>query len=382
MLIKSIQTYSALLLILFVSACGPKQSGAPKGPTAVQVKTQEIKPSNAVYYDEYPATINALNQVELRPQVNGYITAIHFKEGEHVRKGQALYSIDQQQYEAAYQQSLANSAVQEANLIKAQKDVDRYRELNKHDAVAKQLVDNAEANYTAAKKQVDAANATVRSVQTNVRYTTITAPFDGTIGLSQVRLGTSVSAGQTVLNTVSSDSPVAADISVDQREIYSFSQLRNLKPGADDSTFRLVFNGEVYPAPGKISLIDRAVNTQTGTIIVRIEFPNTDGALRAGMTGTVRVLNNKSVQSILIPFKAVTEQLGEYFVYVVKTDSNKVTQQRVTIGKQVGRDIVIRTGLQGGETIVTEGVQNLKEGSSIAVSSGTPEQKPEKKKTN
>ena len=384
MLIKSIPTYSALLLLVVASSCGPKQAPPPKGSTAIQVKTQEVKPSNAVYYDEYPATINALNQVELRPQVNGYITAIHFKEGDHVRKGQALYSIDQQQYEAAYQQSLANVAVQEANLVKAQKDVDRYRELNKHDAVAKQLVDNAEANYTAAKKQVDAANATVRSVQTNVRYTTITAPFDGTIGLSQVRLGTSVSAGQTILNTVSSDNPVAADISIDQKEIYRFSQLRTVKPGTADSTFRLVFNGDVYPAPGKISLIDRAVNSQTGTIIVRIEFPNPDGTLRAGMTGTVRVLNNRAVESILVPFKAVTEQLGEYFVYVVRTDSSKVTQQRVTIGKQIARDVVVRTGLKGGETIVTEGVQNLKEGSVVAVGTGAPEpeQKAGQKKAN
>jgi membrane fusion protein (multidrug efflux system) len=366
MLIKSIHYFTAVLLIAIISSCGQKPQGPPK-PGPVNVAVQKIEETDAVYYDEYPASIVALNQVELRPQVNGYITAIHFKEGDRVKKGQKLYSIDPQQYEAAYQQSNANLAVQEANLVKAQKDVERYRELNKHDAVAKQLVDNAEANYEAAKRTVEAGRATARSVQTNVRYTTITAPFDGTIGISQVRLGTAVSAGQTILNTVSTDSPIAADVSIDQREIYRFTQYQNAKVNKSDSTFRLAFSGVLYPKPGKISVIDRAVNAQTGTIIVRIDFPNPDNSLRAGMSGTLRVLNDASRKSILIPFKAVTEQLGEYFVYVVKTDSNKVTQQRVNIGKQISSNVIVKDGLKGGETIVTEGVQNLREGSAIAV---------------
>ncbi|NOT75793.1 MAG: efflux RND transporter periplasmic adaptor subunit [Cyclobacteriaceae bacterium] len=369
MLLRSIPNIFSILFIVMVFSCTPKGQ-QPQKPGPVNVTVQKISEKDAVYYDEYPATVIALNQVELRPQVNGYITAVHFKEGDRVKKGQKLYSIDQQQYEAAYQQSVANQAVQEANLVKAQKDVERYRELNKHDAVAKQLVDNAEANYEAAKRTLEASKASVKSVQTNVRYTSITAPFDGTIGISQVRLGTAVSAGQTILNTVSSDNPIAADLSIDQKEIYRFVQFQGVKSSKTDSTFRLAFNGIIYPHPGKISLIDRAVNAQTGTIIVRLEFSNPENNLRAGMSGTVRVLNDASKKSILVPFKAITEQLGEYFVYVVKTDSNKVTQQRVIIGKQVARDVVILKGLNDGETIVVEGVQNLKEGSAIAVKNG------------
>jgi len=373
MFIKSTQNLAILLLLLFAASCGPKQQPVKQPP--VQVTVQKIAESNAIYYDEYPATLTAINQVELRAQVNGYITAIHFNEGNHVKAGQKLYSIDQQQYEGAYQQALANLAVQEANLVKAQKDVERYRELDKHDAVAKQLVDNAEATYEAGKKQVEAAKATVRSVQTNVRYTSINAPFDGTIGISQVKLGAAVSAGQTILNTVSSDNPIAADFSIDQKEIDRFTRLNAGSTGTADSMFRLAFNGKVYPHVGKIRLIDRAVNSQTGTIIVRLEFSNPGNALRAGMSGTIRVLNNAAKKSILIPYKAVTEQLGEFFVYVVKVDSNKVTQQRVTVGKQVSRNVVINDGLKDGDTIVTEGVQNLREGSAIAINTGAPEQK-------
>ncbi len=357
---------SVLFLVALLSAasCGP--SGPQNTPpSAIPVTVQTVQATNAVYYDEYPATVSALNQVDLRPQINGYINGIHFKEGQHVKKGERLYSIDPQQYEGAYQQAAANLAAQEANLVRAKKDVDRYHALEQQNAVARQLVDNAEAAYEVARKQVEAARAGVESVQTNVRYTTIAAPFDGTIGLSMVKMGAAVSAGQTVLNTISSDNPIGVDISIDQKEIFRFTRIKdNPKPG--DSTFRLAFGRDVYPYPGHIRFMDRAVNAQTGTMLVRIEFENPQNLVRAGMTGTLRVLNNSAEKSIVIPYKAVTEQLGEYFVYVVRTDSSKVSQHRVQLGKQIDRNIVVREGLHEGETIVTEGVQNLREGATVA----------------
>jgi membrane fusion protein (multidrug efflux system) len=362
---RSLSNYILGALTFFLAACGNNNQPGAQGPPSVQVAVQIVKSSQAVYYDEYPAIISALQEVELRAQVNGYITAIHFKEGERVKKGQKLYSIDQQQSEATYKQAQANLSVQEANLKRAQKDVERYRELSKNDAIAQQQVDYAEATYAAAQQQVEAAKATVQSVQTNVRYSTIVAPFDGTIGISAVRLGASVSPGVTLLNTISSDDPIAADITVDQKEIYRFTQLLAKKTTAKDSTFRLAVGGEVYPAYGTLSIIDRAVDPQTGTLKMRITFPNPDHTLRAGMSATLRVLSTPAEASVLIPYKAITEQLGEFFVYVV--DSTRVSQRKVLPGKQINRDIIIKEGLKEGETIVTEGVQNLREGSSITI---------------
>jgi len=371
---RTIQLYTSIGLLFILASCGKKNQQGMQGPQAVPVTTQKIEEVNAPYYDEYPATVVALNQVELRAQVNGYITGIYFREGDHVKKGQKLYSIDQQQYEATYSQSEANVKVQEANLANAQKNVDRYRELDKNDAIAKQQVDNAEAAYKVAQSQLEAAKASLRAVQTNVRYSTIVAPFEGVIGISQVRLGAAVSPGQTLLNTISSDGPIAVDIFVDQKEIYRFSELQQQQStSSNDSTFRLAFNGDVYPYPGKISVIDRAVNAQTGTIIIRIVFPNPKNVLRAGMAGTLRVLNNVAKKSIVIPYKAVTEQLGEFFVYALG-DSSKVTQKRVMLGKPVGKNIIVREGLKEGETIVVEGVQNLHEGSLVADNTGTQPQ--------
>lgn len=365
MLLKNLSHYSFFGLLLVAAACGNKNQPRMQGPPPVSVAVHQVSTSGAVYYDEYPSIVKALNEVELRSQVNGYITAMHFKEGDKVKKGQKLYSIDQQQSEATYNQALANLSVQEANLERAQKDVERYRELIKKDAIAKQQVDYAEATYTAAQKQVEAAKATVQSVQTNVRYATIIAPFDGTIGISAVRLGASVSPGVTLLNTISSDDPIAVDIAVDQREIYKFTQLLAKNNTKGDSTFRLALGSQVYPASGKISIIDRAVDPQTGTIKMRLTFPNPDNALRAGMSATLRVLSASSEKSVLVPYKAITEQLGEFFVYVV--DSSKVSQRKVLLGKQISSNVIIEDGLKEGETIVIEGVQNLREGSAISV---------------
>ncbi len=350
---------------MLAAGCGTDSQSTTQGPPPVPVAVHQVTTSKAVYYDEYPAIVKALNEVELRAQVNGYITGIYFKEGERVKTGQKLYSIDQQQSEAAYQQALANLSVQETNLMRAEKDVERYRELAKKDAIAKQQVDYAEATYLSAQKLVEAARATARSVQTNVRYSTIVAPFDGTIGISMVRLGASVTPGQTLLNTISSDDPIAVDIAVDQREIYRFAQLLAKKPSRNDSTFRLAFGSEVYPEFGTISVIDRAVDPQTGSIRMRVSFPNPDHVLRAGMSGKLRVLTTSPEKSVLIPFKSVTEQLGEFFVYVV--DSSKVSQRKVQLGKQVNTDVIVMDGLTSGETIVTEGVQNLREGSVVTI---------------
>ncbi len=365
--------YLSFAVVLFFAACNSKAPVQPP-PPPVKVTLHEVTFSNAVYYDEYPATITPLNQIELRPQVSGFITGVYFKDGNRVRKGQLLYSIDEQLYAANYQQAISNLNVQEANVNKAQKDANRFHELDKNDAVAKQLVDNADAALEVAKRQVEASRANIKAVQTSVRYTKVYAPFDGVIGISAVKPGAAITAGQTILNTVSSDKELGVDFNVDQSEIYRFTTMLNEKQKPGDSTFRLAFGGDVYPEPGKLSLLDRAVNPQTGSIKARLIFPNSKNLLIAGMNGTVRIKNNGADGVITIPYKAVTEQLGEFFVYV-PNDSNKVSQRKLMLGKQIGTSIIVKNGLESGEKIVVEGVQNLREGAMINASGGKGEMK-------
>ncbi|HXS55259.1 MAG TPA: efflux RND transporter periplasmic adaptor subunit [Hanamia sp.] len=354
--------------ILLLSSCGNDNKSAqqqgPPPPTPVTVA--EVRSTDAVFDDEYPGTVSALDEIKLTPQVTGYITGIYFKDGQKVHKGQKLYSIDAQVYQANYQQAIANLQVQESNLLKSQKDADRYHELDKHDAIAKQQVDYADAALEASKKQVAASKATVSSVRANVDFASIYAPFTGTIGISQVKKGTSVQAGQTVLNTVSTDNPLAVDFTVDQKNIYRFLNLEKNKSPKSDSVFRIAFGEDLYPYPGSIGLVDRAVDPQTGTIKVRLIFPNDNGLLKPGMNATVRVKNTASKSATIIPHIAVTEQLGEFYVYVLG-DSSKVNQQKVQLGTQIGDSIIVLAGLKQGEKIVVQGVQKLNEGSVVKV---------------
>jgi len=352
--------------ILFFS-CGSssKPAEAPKAPPPVPVTTYTVQKGNAVYFDQYPATVVALNEVQLRPQVTGYITGIFFKDGQRIKKGQKLYAIDQQQYQASYNQAVANLNVATANLGKAQQDADRYAELLKKDAIARQTAEHAQADLQASKMQLEAAKANVASVQTNVRYSTIYAPFDGTIGISQVKMGTAVSPGQTILNTISSDNPIAVDVALDQKEIARFITLQQHTAAIKDSLFTLTLPGQVtYPYPGQISVIDRAVDAQTGTIKARLTFPNKDNLLKAGMSCNLRVKNNGNSQSLLIPSKAVMEQMGEYFVYVVG-DSNKVVQHKIQAAQIIGDKIMVKSGLEENEKIVVEGIQKLRDGTVV-----------------
>jgi membrane fusion protein (multidrug efflux system) len=332
----------------------------------VSVNVYTVKSGNAQYYNSYPATITPVNQVEIRPQVAGYITGIFFREGQHVEKGQKLYQIDNQQYRGAYEQALAQLNASEANLEKVQQDANRYEELGRQDAVAQQTVQHALADLQTAKKQVDAAKANVNAVAVNLRYSTIVAPLSGTIGISAVKQGASVSPGSTLLNTISSDDPIEAVVALDESLIPFIESKNKQTLPKTDSTFLLTLSDQSrYPYPGKIFIIDRAVDPQTATIQVRLLFPNPDNVLKAGMSANVQILNNGGEQSILIPYRATMEQMAEYFVFVVNSDT--VAQRKVVLGKRIREMVVVRSGLQANEVIVLDGIQKLRDGSKVKV---------------
>ncbi|GGK86313.1 efflux RND transporter periplasmic adaptor subunit [Rufibacter glacialis] len=358
----------SLSTALLVS-CGKKEA-PQQNPmnAAVPVNTYTVTQEHVTGTDTYPGTVVPLNEVELRPQVSGYISQIFVKDGQKVTKGQKLYEIDRSKYQAAYNQAQANVRSAQANLNRVQKDLERYENLAKQDAIARQRVDYARADVETARANVAVARAQVASASTDLGYSIIKAPFSGTIGISQVRVGSQVSPGQTLLNTISSEGPTGVDFVINEQELPRFNRLRQGKQ--PDSLFTLTLSGgSTYPHTGKLTAIDRAVGLQSGTITVRVSFPNPDRQLVAGMTVSVNVLNQDIGQQLTLPYRAVTEQLGEYFVYKVLGDS--VQQQNVLLGTRFQDKIVAREGLKEGDVIVVEGIQKLRQGSKVQV--GAPQ---------
>lgn len=378
---KNRYTYiiAGIALITITSCGGKKKDGAPvQPPTPVNVI--EAQKSDALYYDKYQGVVTALNSVELRSQVAGFITGIFFKEGTVVTKGTPLYEIDKRKYVAAYEQARANLLSAKANLSKAQKDIDRYNMLLKNDAVARQTVDQATANYETARSQVAVAQAGVTTAATDLSYATIRAPFTGRIGISQVKLGAQVSPGTTLLNTISTGNPIGVDVVINEQDINRFYKLQK---ASTDTTFRLqLSDGTQYDKTGKVFAIDRGVSDNTGSIKVRIQFSNPQDQLKDGMSCVLQVLNDDSGDRVQVPYKAITEQMGEFFVFLRKdttykdtTEDKKIVDKRDTIGKQVkvslgpriNSNVVVMKGLKPGDQVITEGFQRLRDGGKITL---------------
>ena len=367
----------AVLLVGLLAACGGKkdapQGGAPQGgpPPAIPVVVYKVQAQDVVSADSYPATVVPLNEVQLLAEVTGYLTDIYVRDGQHVTKGQKLYAIDRTRYAAAYDQAQANLQVTQTNYVRVAKDAQRYERLAQQDAIALQQVDVSKADVANAKSQIAAAEAARRSSNLDLSHSVLTAPLTGTIGIAQVKLGALVTQGQTLVNTVSAENPIAVDVNIGEQDIARFTRLQQQKGVRRDSIFTLqVPGGQTYKLPGKIVTIDRAVDPQTGTLRVRVQFPNPRKLLKAGMNTTLRVLNQDTGDQLVIPARAVTEQMGEFYVYVVG-DSSKVAQRKVMTGTKVKDKIVVRQGLKAGETIVSDGLQNLHEGAKVQVGDPT-----------
>jgi membrane fusion protein, multidrug efflux system len=393
---------SRLALILVLISClgsfSCKQKQTPPTPP-IPVNLMTLTTQRVFYYDKYPSTTVALSQVNLYAQVTGYITGIHFVEGSHVQKGQLLYTLDERLYLAAVDQARANLRVDSGNLLQQQQDADRYIYLQKHNAVATQLVDHQLIALQNAKDSVVAAQQQLKTALTNLIYSKIYAPFDGTIGISQVRLGNLISVGTTLLNTISTDNPMAVDFLVNEAQLPHFEEIQMNKRPVDSLFTILLPDQSLYPHTGKILFIDRAVDPQTGAIDIRLVFPNPQYMLRPGMSTVVRVHNQDPAPQMVVPSRAVVEQMGEYFLFIAKDTvwkgsnaapgSNgaakkddsadkkgadtveapklRAFQKKVQLGQTIGPNVVIKSGVNPGDRIIVDGVQAVHEGSPISV---------------
>lgn len=366
---KTNHILTALLLGtgLFLQSCGNKEAGKQgAGPgmqaPATPVTTATVSKEVVTGIRSYPSNVVPLQETEIRAEVSGYITNIYVADGAYVSKGQRLYEIDRVRYAAAVDQARANMEIAKANLARVEKDLQRYEKLADQDAIAKQTLDYAYTDVNNQKAQVQAAQAALTTARTNLQRSVIVAPFSGNIGISQVRTGALVSAGTTLLNTVSSTNPIAVEFQINEKEIPEFT---GLQTGKSSTKINLTLpDGSTYSSLGRISTIDRAVDSQTGTLKVRASFDNPANTLRAGLNLTLNVESTTAHEEMVIPYRAIFEQLGTFSVYAV-TDSSTVDLKQVSLGQKLGDKVVITNGLQVGERIVVDGVAALKQGAKV-----------------
>ncbi len=346
------------------TSCGNKDAnkqGAAQAPAEKVVPVTFGVASHEIVTGtvSYPATVKPLNEADLFAEVSGYITKIYVSDGAVVSKGQALYEIDGTRYSAAVQQAKASLQVAQTELDRQKRDLARYQTLADKDAIAKQVYDNAVSNVAASQAQVESARAALVTANTNLSRSTIRAPFAGTVGISQVRLGALVNPGTTLLNTLSSTSPIAVEFQVNEKDINKFVQMQNSRSSSDLSL--LLPDGSNYEGKGSITTIDRAVDPATGTIKVRATFPNNANVLRAGMNITMNVSSTSATEEVVVPYKAIFEQLGVFNLYTVN-DSSKAEIRQVKLGIKAGDKIVIKEGVKDGEKIIVDGAMNVQNG--------------------
>ena len=352
----------ACFLIAAVIACSKKTEAPPPPPPEVVVA--EVVQKDVPIYVELVGSTLGSEDVEIRARVEGYLVSINFTEGAFVRKGQPLYKIDPQPFEAALDQAKATLATAQARLEKTNNDVARYRPLAQKQAVSQQELDNALSAQEAAKAQVDAHKAAVAQAQLNLGYTNISSPVDGVIGTTQKKVGSLIGSGETLLNTVSQINPILFRCSIAEAEYLRIARRsqQSGKPGDKQANVELILaDGTIFPHKGRLDAVERAVDPITGTLTGQFVFPNPERLLRPGQYGKARLVIENKEDALLVPQLAVQEIQGLYSVMVVKPDDT-VEQRMVKAGERVGNSWIIDSGVKPGEKVIVEGLQKVQPG--------------------
>ena len=366
----------ALVCLFLAAGVGCSKEEAPPPPPPEVLVAEAVQKDVPIYIELVGSTLGS-EDVEIRARVEGYLVSINFTEGAFVRKGQPLYKIDPQSFEAALNQAKGNLETAQAGLEKTNNDVARYEPLFARQAVSKQELDNALSAQQAAKAQVDAYKAAVAQAQLNLGYTNITSPVDGVIGTTQRKIGSLVGRGEsTLLNTVSQVNPILFRCSIAEAEYLRIARRNQQsgKPADKQANVELILaDGTVFTHKGRLDAVERAVDPTTGTLTGQFIFPNPERLLRPGQYGKARFAIDVKEDAVLVPQLAVQERQGLYSVMVVKPDAT-VEQRTVKAGERVGNLWIIDSGVKPGEKVIVEGIQRVQPGMQVSAKLGKIEE--------
>lgn len=340
---------------LFISCTGGQQQQAAQVP---ELAVLTIEKQDATIESAYPATLHGKNDVEIRPQISGFLTKVHVKEGQKVSQGQVLFTIDQVQLQAAVDAANASVKVAQANVNTAKTNEANNKLLYDKNIISASAYQTSVDAFNAAKAQLNAAEAQLTSARKNLSYSVVTASTSGVVGTIDFKEGALVSPS-TLLTILSNNSDIEAYFSLNEKDVLSLTNngSHSLQAALDslpEVGLRLA-NGELYPLKGRVISISGVLNPATGSATAKAAFDNKDGMLRSGNTGQI-LIPNIATSAITIPQKATYELQGLKFCYVVG-DSCKVHSTPIEISSvNDGQNYIVTAGLNEGDMIVTEGV--------------------------
>lgn len=355
---KTVGTSLIAGVAVVLASCGGGQQ--QQQMPVPQIATMTVEYGNSELESAYPVTIKGRTDIAIRPQVSGFITKVHVDEGQQVRKGQVLFTLDQVQYQAAVDAAQAAIRVAESAVNTAQLTADNKRRLYDKNIISEYEWQMADNQLKQAKAQLASANAQLVTAQKNLAYTVVTAPSDGVIGSIPNREGSLASpSSMEPLTTVSDNSEVYAYFSLNEKDILGMTDngARSLNSSVDAMppvSLRLA-NGEIYPEKGKVATVSGVIDNTTGAATVRALFNNPSGMLRSGSTGSV-LIPNSFEKVIIIPQSATSELQNIRFAYVVN-DSNKIVATPIQVSPiSDGKNFIVVSGLEVGQRIAVEGV--------------------------
>jgi membrane fusion protein (multidrug efflux system) len=361
-----IQLSLTLLLGAMLASCGgnDQKSAQAAGPQLYPVFT--VSAQNTTLDTDYPASIQGIQNVDIRPKIDGFIENIYVDEGAVVRKGQLLFTINAPQYEQAVRTASAAISSAEADVNAAQLQVDKTKPLVDKDIISKYELESAQLTLQSRKAMLAQAKAALVNAQVNLGYTRITSPVDGVIGTLPFKTGSLVSGTSAQpLTTISNTARVFAYFALNEKQLLSLSdkyegkslaeQMKNIPPVS-----LILADGTTYPMTGKIESINGQINTTTGSASLRATFPNASSVLKNGASALVRIPQHVN-DLILVPQKSTTDLQGKKFVYVLG-DSAKVINTPIEIMQVTkGKFYVVTKGLKAGDKVVLEGFQSLRD---------------------
>lgn len=353
---------AVLLPALAVAGCGQARNQSAPPPPA-EVLVGEAVQKEVTEYEDFTGRIEAVETVEIRARVSGYLGKIHFSEGEEVREGDLLFEIDPRPYQAELARAEANVVQSNAHLKRLDADFTRARGLLPKRAISQEEYDKMAGDRAEAEAAVGVTAASRDVASLNLKFTKVLAPVSGRISRHLIDRGNLVRADETPLTTIVTLEPMHAYFDVDERTLL---KLRRLGGALKDVSVLLgLADEEDYPHAGKIDFIDNRVEASTGTLRVRGVFMNPDRILTPGLFVRIRVPISKPHYANLVPEKALGTDQGQKYLYVVNQD-NEITYRRVRTGQLTDSLRVIEQGIQPGERFVVSGLQRVRPGVKVS----------------